>query len=101
MSSGTATAQVVDCAAYVDGRRLTGEWTPESALAEVRKRRSGFVWIGLYEPDDEQLTLVADTFGLPADTVSHAVRRHHRPRLALALRRGRVADHGQRDRGHR
>jgi magnesium transporter len=84
MSSGTAAAHVVDCAAYVDGQRLAGAWTPDSALAEVRRRRAGFVWVGLYEPDDAQLAVLADTFGLSDDLLSHTAGHHHRPRLTWA-----------------
>ena len=39
---------VVDCAVYVDGQRLPGHWTHTEAVAEVRKRGAGFVWIGLH-----------------------------------------------------
>ena len=49
-------AFVVDCAVYVDGKRLDGRWTHREAIAEVRRREEGFVWIGLHEPDAEQIT---------------------------------------------
>ncbi|WP_246633115.1 magnesium/cobalt transporter CorA [Pseudonocardia nigra] len=74
-------AYVVDCAVYVDGRRLPGRWTHERALAEVRRRDEGFVWIGLHEPDAEQITGVADVFGLHELAVEDAVHAHQRPKL--------------------
>ena len=52
----SAAAAVVDCAVYVDGVRLPGTHTPESALDEVRRRGSGFVWLGLFAPTFEQMT---------------------------------------------
>ena len=74
-------ANVVDCAVYVDGTRLTGRFTHERALAEVRRRGEGFVWIGLHEPDEEQLTGLADVFGLHELAVEDAVHAHQRPKL--------------------
>ena len=57
-------AYVVDCAVYVKGVRLPGRWTHDRALAEVHQRGEGFVWIGLHEPDEEQIKGIADVFGL-------------------------------------
>lgn len=75
------TAHVIDCAVYVDGRRLPGDFSHADAVGEVRKRRDGFVWIGLFEPDDEQIQGVADTFGLHELAVEDAVTAHQRPKL--------------------
>ncbi len=74
-------AYVVDCAVYVDGLRLPGQWTHDRALAEVRRRGEGFVWIGLHEPDTEQITGIADAFGLHELAVEDAVHAHQRPKL--------------------
>jgi magnesium transporter len=74
-------AYVVDCAVYVDGLRLPGQWTHDRALAEVRRRGEGFVWIGLHEPDTEQITGIADVFGLHELAVEDAVHAHQRPKL--------------------
>ena len=67
-------AYVVDCAVYVDGERLPGRFTHDRALAEVRRRGDGFVWIGLHEPTER---------------ADHRDRRRLRP--ARAGRRGRRA----------
>lgn len=72
---------VVDCAAYVGGRRLPGSWTHAAAIEEVRDRRSGFVWIGLHEPTAEQIRGIAETFGLHKLAVEDAVHAHQRPKL--------------------
>jgi magnesium transporter len=74
-------AYVVDCAVYVDGLRLPGQWTHDRALAEVRRRGEGFVWIGLHEPSTEQITGIADAFGLHELAVEDAVHAHQRPKL--------------------
>jgi magnesium transporter len=74
-------AYVVDCAVYVDGVRLPGRFTHDRALAEVRRREEGFVWIGLHEPDEEQITGIADVFGLHELAVEDAVHAHQRPKL--------------------
>ncbi|PRY46840.1 magnesium/cobalt transporter CorA [Umezawaea tangerina] len=74
-------AYVVDCAVYVDGKRLPGRWTHTDAVNEVRERGDGFVWIGLHEPDEEQIQGVAETFGLHELAVEDAVHAHQRPKL--------------------
>lgn len=72
---------VVDCAVYVDGRRLEGTFTHEQAMVEARSRTNGFVWIGLHEPDQRQINGVAETFGLHELAVEDAVLAHQRPKL--------------------
>jgi magnesium transporter len=74
-------AFVVDCAVYVDGRRLEGRWSHRDAIAEVRRREEGFVWIGLHEPDAEQITDIAEVFGLHPLAVEDAVHAHQRPKM--------------------
>jgi magnesium transporter len=51
------------------------------ALAAVRARGEGFVWVGLYEPDFTQVRAVADTFGLHELAVEDVVHAHQRPKL--------------------
>ena len=74
-------AYVVDCAVYVDGVRVPGRFTHDRALAEVRRRGEGFVWIGLHEPAEEQINGIADVFGLHELAVEDAVHAHQRPKL--------------------
>jgi magnesium transporter len=78
-------AYVVDCAVYVNGHRLPGRWTHDRALAEVRRRSEGpndaFVWIGLHEPDEEQIKGIAEVFELHELAVEDAVHAHQRPKL--------------------
>ena len=74
-------AYVVNCGVYVDGKRLAGRWTHGAAIEEVRKRGEGFVWIGLHEPDAEQIQGIAQEFGLHELAVEDALEAHQRPKL--------------------
>src|SRR3712207_3821079 len=53
---------VVDCAVYVDGHRQAPV-TPEDALGTA-VAQGGFVWLGLYEPTEEELTSISARYGL-------------------------------------
>ena len=72
---------VIDCAVYVDGHRLPGRYTHTEAVAEVHRRGTGFVWLGLHHPDERQMASVAHTFGLHELMVEDAVHAHQRPKL--------------------
>ncbi|MBU3748987.1 MAG: magnesium and cobalt transport protein CorA [Mycobacterium sp.] len=75
---------VVDCAVYADGERLAGKYTPAAAVEKARELNAGgqpaFAWIGLHEPDDRQMQIVADLFGLHPLAVEDAVHAHQRPK---------------------
>jgi magnesium transporter len=70
---------VVDCAVYVDGRRQAPV-TPEDAL-ESAVAQGGFVWLGLYEPTEDELTSISARYGLHPLAVEDAVYAHQRPKL--------------------
>jgi magnesium transporter len=72
---------VVDCAIYVDGERVSGDFSYTEAIEEVRRRGHGFVWIGLHEPTSAQIQGVAETYGLHELAVEDAVHAHQRPKL--------------------
>ena len=74
-------AYIVDCAIYVKGKRLPGHWNHDRAIEKVRELEDAFVWIGLHEPDNEQITGIADTFALHELAVEDAVHAHSRPKL--------------------
>ncbi len=76
-----AAQAIVDCGIYVNGERLHGRWTHSAALAEVRRRGEGFVWIGMHEPDERQMASVASTFGLHELAVEDALQARQRPKL--------------------
>ncbi len=76
---------MVDCGVYCDGTRLRGKYTHAAAWNKVREieteGRDAFVWIGLHEPDEHQMTAVAEVFGLHELAVEDAVHAHQRPKL--------------------
>jgi magnesium transporter len=70
---------VIDCAIYVDGRRVEPS-SPDRALAEATEQ-GGFVWLGLYAPDEVELGSIAERYGLHPLAVEDAVYAHQRPKL--------------------
>ncbi|MFD3718932.1 magnesium/cobalt transporter CorA [Streptomyces sp. NPDC058674] len=72
---------VVNCVVYQDGVRQDGCAEVEEALRRVRKTGRGFVWIGLHEPAQEELTGLAGLFGLHPLAVEDAVHAHQRPKV--------------------
>lgn len=78
------TQAIVDCAVYVDANRVAGSFTPAAALARVRDLQAAgqqaFVWIGLHEPNAQQMQAIADLFGLHPLAVEDAIHAHQRPK---------------------
>jgi magnesium transporter len=73
---------IIDCAVYHDGIRRPGEL----ALADAFEAASGdnaFVWIGLYEPDEEEFDSVRREFDLHELAVEDAIKAHQRPKLEV------------------
>ena len=79
------TQVVVDCGIYLDGTRLPGVYSHAEARAKVRELeeagQEAFVWIGLHEPDENQMKELAGVFGLHPLAVEDAVLAHQRPKL--------------------
>jgi len=71
---------IVDCAHYQDGRRRD-EGTVSVQEAAARCGQGGFVWLGLFEPDEKELAEVRDTFGLHELAVEDAQNVHVRPKI--------------------
>ncbi|MGN9812269.1 magnesium/cobalt transporter CorA [Micromonospora sp. BQ11] len=97
--AGPRRAAVVDCALYVDGRRQPGDWHYAEALAAAR-RDDGFVWLGLHEPELDEMSAIAATYGLHELAVEDAVKAEQRPKLEqfgevsfLVLRTARYCEH--------
>src|ERR1700749_838372 len=71
---------IIDCAHYQDGlRRDEGAVALQEAAA--RCGQGGFVWLGLFEPGEEELAQVRDTFGLHELAVEDAQNFHMRPKI--------------------
>ncbi|MDP1850707.1 MAG: magnesium/cobalt transporter CorA [Solirubrobacteraceae bacterium] len=71
---------ILDCAHYRDGARQN-EGPLAIAEAAERAREDGFVWLGLHDPEDGELTEVAARFDLPPLAVEDALKAHQRPKL--------------------
>ncbi len=71
---------ILDCAHYRDGSR---QHDGPLALDEAAERcaEEGFVWLGLHDPEDEELMQVAERFDLPELAVEDAMHAHQRPKL--------------------
>ena len=70
---------IVDCAAYEGGCRIAdvaldqvGEWS---------KREGTFVWVGLFEPTEEELHTVQGELGLHDLAIEDAHAAHQRPKI--------------------
>src|SRR5690606_6728826 len=50
---------IVDCGLYIEGVRQEGEWGYADALATARRHRNAFVWLGLREPTEQEMTGIA------------------------------------------
>jgi hypothetical protein len=73
---------IIDCAHYQDGRRRDEGAVPLEEGA-ARRGQGGFVWLGLFEPREEELAQVRDTFGLHELAVEDAQNFHMRPKIEL------------------
>jgi magnesium transporter len=98
--SGQAGSAVVDCGVYVDGKREPGDFSPDEALREARSRENAFVWLGLHEPTQAEMSAVAQTYGLHELAVEDAVKAEQRAKLEqfgtvhfLVLRTARYVPH--------
>ena len=73
---------IVDTALYEDGRRRPGELSLDELSAACREKRA-FVWIGLYEPTEEEFDAVRREFELHELAVEDAITAHQRPKLEV------------------
>src|SRR5215469_10970177 len=73
---------IIDCAHYQDGRRRDEGAVPLEEAA-ARCGQGGFVWLGLFEPGEEELAEVRDAFGLHELAVEDAQNFHMRPKIEL------------------
>ena len=95
-------SSVVDCGVYVNGKREPGEFTPDEALRTACRQDDTFVWLGLHQPSQEEMSDIARTYGLHELAVEDAVKAEQRPKLeqfgmvhTLVLRTARYVPHGK------
>src|SRR4051812_13549232 len=91
---------IVDCAIYVDGRRVEPH-DPNQALQQAQAE-GGFVWLGLHEPTEHELAAIAVRYGLHPLAVEDAVYAHQRPKLEaygdglfMVLKTARYVEHAE------
>jgi magnesium transporter len=71
---------IVDCALYENGQRQSGAFDLND-LPRCADSKTSFVWIGLYEPTDEEFAAVRKHYLLHPLAVEDAIRAHQRPKL--------------------
>ncbi|MDF1479236.1 magnesium/cobalt transporter CorA [Leifsonia sp. H3M29-4] len=71
---------IVESAIYRNGVRESRTVDLDRTF-EALHTGGGFAWIGLYRPTDDELTAVADEFGLHPLAVEDALQGHQRPKL--------------------
>ena len=101
-AQATTAARWSTAALYVDGKREPGDFTPDEALREACARDNAFVWLGLHEPTLDEMSGIAQTYGLHELAVEDAVKAEQRPKLEqfgdvhfLVLRTARYVPHGE------
>ncbi|WP_432824974.1 magnesium and cobalt transport protein CorA [Dactylosporangium sp. CA-092794] len=95
-------AAVMDCALYVRGARQPGRPAFADAYSAARRRRNGFVWLGLFEPGWAQFTAIAELVDVDEATVDKTLAVDRRPAIerrgdvtVLTLRTARYVEHAQ------
>jgi magnesium transporter len=73
---------IVDCAIYENGVRRDGRVALEQAY-DGRHDPGRFVWIGLYEPTEEEFDTLQREFKLHPLAVEDAIHAHQRPKLEI------------------
>lgn len=79
VSSAAHGSGVINCAAYAGGVRA--EEVPVDHITDVLRKGDRFVWLGLYEPNEELLRRVQQQFHLHDLAVEDAYNAHQRPKL--------------------
>src|SRR5918995_4959659 len=72
-------APVIDCAAYLEGRRAANLTVDQLHAAVLQPHQ--FIWLGLYEPDQALLRRVQAQLGLHDLAIEDAINAHQRPKL--------------------
>ncbi len=71
---------IVDCACYQDGLRQAKNTMPLEEAA-ARHGQGGFVWLGLFEPDADELAKMRKAFGRHELAIEDAQILHRRPKI--------------------
>ncbi len=71
---------VINCASYAHGVRVANVVIAD--ISEELKHEDRFVWVGLFEPDEELLREIQEEFGLHDLAIEDARDAHQRPKLS-------------------
>lgn len=76
---------IVDCAFYEEGKRQDGDLTYEEAAEKTRYsgEDGAFVWLGVVDPDEEELKKIAGQYGLHELAIEDAIESHQRPKAEM------------------
>ncbi|MEV5507285.1 magnesium/cobalt transporter CorA [Streptomyces orinoci] len=74
---------IVDFAVYRKGRRTEAPDDFSDALDQARADGDAFLWVGLYEPTEEEFALITSEFRLHPLAVEDALKAHQRPKLEV------------------
>ncbi|GAA2337997.1 magnesium and cobalt transport protein CorA [Dactylosporangium salmoneum] len=95
-------SSVTDCALYVRGSRQPGRPSFADAYNAARRRRGGFVWLGLFEPSWAEFAAVAEVAGVDPATMDKTLETDRRPAIerrgevtALTVRTARYVEHAE------
>jgi magnesium transporter len=70
---------VINCASYAQGVRVVNVAIAD--ISEELKHEDRFVWVGLFEPDEQLLREIQEEFGLHDLAIEDAHTAHQRPKL--------------------
>ncbi len=94
---------IIDCAHYRDGVRQATEPLTLEQAATCRAQGDGFVWLGLLDPGEDELTRAQRIFGLHELAVDDTRAKHSRPKFEqyeghyfVVLRTARYDDENER-----
>jgi len=74
-------SSLINNAIYVDGCRIERPESLGATYSALDRHDGSMAWIGLYRPSADELTSLADQFGLHELAVEDAVLAHQRPKL--------------------
>jgi magnesium transporter len=72
---------IIDCAHYQDGVRQHEGKLEIAHAGACATEKEGFVWVGAYEPTDEELESINEAFALPPLAVEDSSSEHQRPKI--------------------
>ena len=99
-SSPRPRSSVINSAAYHNGVRVAN--VPISDVGDAWRHSDRFIWVGLFEPNEQLLAHIQEAFGLHELAIEDANNAHQRPKLEIyddsmfvVLRTARLSDEGE------